>query len=250
MELIQSVHALDQAKLTLRLQTDILRFMRVLIVEDDEQTGHYVAQGLAEIGYVSNRVLTGEEALIEFKTSEYDAAIVDLMLPGIDGITLISSIREQGNHTPVVIVSAKASVDERIEGLRAGGDDYITKPFSFSELVARIQAILRRTQAHGYSTKLKVADLTMDVSTRKIMRSGISINLQPREFAVLELLMRNASRVVSKTVILEHAWDFHFDTQTNVLDVLMSKLRKKIDSGFGKRLIHTVRGVGHVIKDE
>jgi two-component system OmpR family response regulator len=148
----------------------------------------------------------------------------------------------------VIILSAKQAVDERIDGLRAGGDDYITKPFSFSELIARLHAVMRRTLAHGYSTKLKVEDLVMDISARRVVRSGHVVTLQPREFTVLEFLMRNADRVVPKTVIMEHAWDFHFDPQTNVLDVLICKLRKKLNVGNGNRLIHTVRGVGYVIR--
>lgn len=223
--------------------------MRVLIVEDDEHTGRYLSSGLGEVGYVSRHVTSAEHALLELRTSGYDVAIVDIMLPQMDGLSLIATMRDRGDFTPVIILSAKQDVDERVEGLRAGGDDYITKPFSFSELLARIQALLRRTAAHGYSTKLQVSDLVMDMSSRSVTRGGRVVDLQPQEFTVLEFLMRNAGRVLPKTVILEHAWDFHFDPQTNVLDVLMCRLRKKVEKN-GRKLIHTVRGVGYVLKED
>ena len=220
----------------------------MLVVEDDRKIASFVVNGLRQAGYAVDLVHDAEEALIMAHTTPYDAAVVDVMLPGMDGVTLIETLRRRGVNTPVIILSAKRSVDDRISGLKAGGDDYLTKPFSFAELLARIQAQLRRSHMTASPVKLTVGDLTVDLLTREVTRGGRCIDLQPREFSLLEYLMRNAGNVVSKTLIMEHVWDYHFDPQTNVVDVLVSRLRSKIDRGFEHRLIHTIRGVGYVLK--
>ena len=191
----------------------------------------------------------GEDGLHYALTEAYDAAIVDVMLPKLDGLLLIAEIRKQGKNTPVIILSAKRSVEDRIKGLQTGSDDYLTKPFSFSELLARLQALIRRANNVSEATRLTVADLTMDLLAREVTRSGLRIDLQPREFSLLEYLMRNAGRVVSKTMIMEHVWDYNFDPQTNVVEARMSKLRDKIDRDYEHKLIQTVRGAGYVIKE-
>ena len=191
----------------------------------------------------------GEDGLHFALTETYDAAIVDVMLPKLDGLSLITEIRKQGKNTPVIILSAKRSVEDRIKGLQTGSDDYLTKPFSFSELLARLQALIRRANGVSEATRLTVADLTMDLLAREVTRSGLRIDLQPREFSLLEYLMRNAGKVVSKTMIMEHVWDYNFDPQTNVVEARMSKLRDKVDKDYEKKLIHTVRGAGYVLKE-
>jgi two-component system OmpR family response regulator len=224
--------------------------VKILIVEDDTITADFIRKGLQENGYSVNCAADGEQGLMLARNSHYDAAIIDIMIPKIDGLTMIERLRKKGNNTPFLILSAKRTVDDRILGLKKGGDDYLTKPFSFSELLVRIQALLRRSSLAGVQNQLSVGDLTVDVFTRKVMRSGREIELQPKEFSLLEYLMRNPGIALSKTLLLEHIWGYQFDTHTNVIDVLVHRLRGKIDRGFGRKLIRTVRGVGYMIKDD
>jgi two-component system, OmpR family, response regulator len=209
----------------------------------------FVIKGLKEAGYVVDHAANGEDGLHFALTEAYDTAIVDVMLPKLDGLSLIAEIRKEGKNTPVIILSAKRSVEDRVKGLQTGSDDYLTKPFSFSELLARLQALIRRANGLSEATRLAVADLAMDLLTREVTRSEVRIDLQPREFSLLEYLMRNAGRVVSKTMIMEHVWDYNFDPQTNVVEARMSKLRDKIDRGYEHKLIQTIRGAGYVIKE-
>jgi two-component system OmpR family response regulator len=220
-----------------------------LLVEDDMVIASFVVKGLKEAGYTVDHMTNGEDGLHFALTEAYDAAIVDIMLPKLDGLSLITEIRKQEKNTPVIILSAKRSVEDRIKGLQTGSDDYLTKPFSFSELLARLQALIRRANNVSEATRLTVADLTMDLLAREVTRSGLRIDLQPREFSLLEYLMRNAGRVVSKTMIMEHVWDYNFDPQTNVVEARMSKLRDKIDRDYEHKLIQTIRGAGYVIKE-
>jgi two-component system OmpR family response regulator len=207
-----------------------------------------VARGLREAGFAVDHAPDGEQGVHLATTSSYDVAIVDLMLPKMDGLSMIQELRTQRVSTPVLILSAKHTVDDRVRGLEAGGDDYLTKPFAFTELVARVQALIRRATGHPASTHLAVGDLTLDLRSRRATRAGREIELRPREFMLLEYLMRNTGRVVSKTMILSHVWDYSFDPRTNVVDVLVFRLREKIDKGFETKLIHTVRGIGYVLK--
>jgi two-component system OmpR family response regulator len=224
----------------------MLDSMRVLIVEDDKKIASFVVKGLKQSGYAVDHAANGEEGLVNAQTFSYDAAIVDLMLPKLDGLGLIQQLRAKGKLLPVLILSAKASVDDRVRGLQAGGDDYLTKPFAFSELLARIQALIRRATHAPEPTRLSVGDLTMDLLTREVQRSGTAIELQQREFALLEYFMRHPNRPVTKTMILEHIFDYSFDPQTNVVDVLVHRLRAKLDKE--KAMIHTLRGVGYVLR--
>jgi two-component system OmpR family response regulator len=223
--------------------------LHILLVEDDTVIASFVVKGLKEAGYAVDHATNGEDGLHFALTEVYDAAIVDIMLPKLDGLSLIAEIRKQEKNTPVIILSAKRSVEDRIKGLQTGSDDYLTKPFSFSELLARLQALIRRANNVSEATRLTVADLTMDLLAREVTRSGLKIDLQPREFSLLEYLMRNAGRVVSKTMIMEHVWDYNFDPQTNVVEARMSKLRDKVDKNYEKKLIHTVRGAGYILKE-
>lgn len=223
--------------------------MRILIVEDDHKIASFIQKGLKQAGYAVDHVADGESALEMVLVNPYDAAVVDIMLPRLDGLSLIEEMRQQNIHTPVIILSARRSVDDRIRGLKAGGDDYLTKPFSFSELLVRVQALLRRAGMTSSPVKFTAGDLTVDLLTREVFRGERKIELQPREFSLLEYLLRNKGHVLSKTMIMEHVWDYHFDPQTNVVDVLVSRLRSKIDRPFDKKLLHTVRGVGYVLKD-
>ena len=222
--------------------------MRVLVVEDDKKLASYVEKGLKEAGFAVDSAEDGDEGLHTALRTSYDAAIVDVMLPKLDGLTLIERMRAQKVLTPVLILSAKRSVDDRIRGLQAGGDDYLTKPFSFAELLARVQALIRRTYNESEPTCLKLGDLSVDLLRREVLRAGVKIDLQPREFALLEYLMRNQGRVVSKTMIIEHVWGYGFDPLTNIVDVLISRLRNKVDHNFDRKLIHTFRGVGYALK--
>jgi two-component system OmpR family response regulator len=222
--------------------------VRVLLVEDDLTIAFFISKGLKEVGYAVDHAKDGQEGLDLALSAPYDAAIVDIMLPGLDGLTLIETMRQHRVNTPVLILSARRSVSDRVKGLQRGGDDYLTKPFSFSELLARVQALIRRASHGSEPTRLVVADLTMDLLTREITRGDERIELQLREFSLLEYLMRNPGRVISKTMILEHVWNYGFDPQTNVVDVLISRLRSKVDKGFERKLIHTIRGVGYVLK--
>jgi len=220
--------------------------VRILVVEDDEKIASFVVKGLKQNGYAVDHSPDGEQAFSLARTVSYDAAVVDLMLPKLNGLKLIERLRADGARMPVLILSAKASVDDRVKGLQAGGDDYLTKPFAFSELLARVQALIRRAIQTTEPTRLTVGDLTLDLLTREARRGGELIELQPREFALLEYLMRHPGRVVTKTMILEHIFDFSFDPQTNVVDVLVHRLRSKTDPE--KTLIHTMRGVGYVLR--
>jgi two-component system OmpR family response regulator len=223
--------------------------MRILLVEDDRKIASFIMKGLRAAGYAVDHAADGEEGLGLAFTEPYDAAIIDIMLPGLDGLTLIERMRKEKVNTPVMILSAKGSVDDRVKGLQRGGDDYLTKPFAFSELLARIQALLRRASGVSEPTRFTVGDLSMNLLTREVARGKRKIDLQPLEFSLLEYLMRNAGKVVSRTMIMEHVWDYNFDPQTNVVDVRISRLRDKIDREFDEKLIHTVRGVGYVLKE-
>jgi two-component system OmpR family response regulator len=222
--------------------------MRVLLVEDDATIADFVARGLTEAGYAVDVAADGERGYELAASGQYDAAIVDIMLPRLDGLALIDRLRGRGIRTPVLILSARHSVDDRVRGLQAGGDDYLTKPFAFAELLARVQALIRRATGATEPTKLSAGDLTLDLLTRRTERGGRAIDLRPREFALLEYLMRNPGRVLTKTMILSHVWGYNFNPGTNVVDVLVSRLRDKIDRDFEPKLLHTVRGVGYVLK--
>jgi two-component system OmpR family response regulator len=222
--------------------------MRVLVVEDDEKIASFVIKGLKQNGYAVDHAVDGEQGLDLATAIDYDLVILDLMLPKLDGLSLLRRLRQEKIRTPVLILSARANVDDRVRGLQAGGDDYVTKPFAFSELLARVQALIRRASQTVEQTQLSVADLSMNVITREVTRDGQRIELHPREYSLLEFLLRHAGRPVTKTMILEHIWDFHFDPQTNVVDVLIHRLRAKIDKNFPLKLIQTIRGVGYVVK--
>jgi two-component system OmpR family response regulator len=224
--------------------------MRVLVAEDDPVIADFVAQGLREAGYAVDVASTGTDALRVASGGSFDAAVIDVMLPGLDGLSLIEQLRAKKIQTPVLILSARHSVDDRVKGLQAGGDDYLTKPFAFAELLARVQALLRRAGATTEPTRLVAGDLSLDLLSRKVERAGQPLDLRPREFALLEYLMRHPGRVLSKTMILSHVWGYSFDPGTNVVDVLVSRLRNKIDEGFDKKLINTVRGAGYVLNVE
>jgi two-component system OmpR family response regulator len=222
--------------------------VRILLVEDDPTIADFVAKGLRESGFAVEHAADGETA-VRLATSEpFDAAVVDIMLPKMDGLSVIDTLRARGIRTPVLILSARRSVDDRVRGLQAGGDDYLTKPFAFAELLARVQALIRRSTGAIEPTRLSVADLSLDLLTRRVERAGRPIDLRPREFSLLEYLLRNAGRVVTKTMILSHVWGYSFDPATNVVDVLVSRLRDKIDRPFPTKLLHTVRGVGYILK--
>jgi two-component system OmpR family response regulator len=222
--------------------------MKLLVVEDDRETAAYLLKGLGESGYSVDQANDGRQGLFLATDGGYDAIILDRMLPGMDGLALLGALRAAEIRTPALILSALGSVDDRVKGLRAGGDDYLVKPFAFSELLARIEALLRRGQTPAATTRLRVGDLEMDLLTRSVTRAGRPIDLLPREFQLLECLMRNAGHVVTRTMLLETVWDYHFDPQTNVIDVHISRLRQKIDKGFEKPLLQTVRGAGYCLR--
>jgi len=222
--------------------------MRLLLVEDDVKIAQFVANGLREAGFAVDHATDGEEGLHLALTEPYDVAVVDLMLPKLDGLALIEEVRKNRIGIPIMILSARRSVDERVEGLKTGGDDYLVKPFAFAELLARVQALIRRATAPTAPSVLEVADLTLDLHTRRVFRGGKELFLQPLEFSLLEYLMRNKGRVVSKTMIMEHVWDYDFNPQTNVVEARICYLRDKVDKNFDSKLIHTVRGVGYVLK--
>ena len=223
--------------------------MRLLIVEDDSKIASFIINGFRQAGFAVDHAADGKEGLQLALAVTYDVVIVDIMLPELDGLGLIGELRRQGINTPVLILSAKRSLDDRIKGIQKGGDDYLVKPFSFSELLVRVQALIRRSSRTVEPSSLTYGDFSLDLLKREVIRSDKKIELQPREFALLEYLMRNSERVVSKTMILEHIWDFHFDPQTNVVDVLVCRLRNKVEKGFPQKMIHTIRGVGYVFKD-
>jgi two-component system OmpR family response regulator len=223
--------------------------VRILVVEDDRKIASFVSNGLKQSGFAVDHCADGEEAYALASATPYDAAIVDVMLPRMDGLVLVQHLRRDGVKVPVIFLSAKGSVEDRVKGLQAGADDYVPKPFSFAELLARVQALLRRSSQSGSEpTRLQAGDLTLDLLTREVVRGGQKVELQPREFALLEYLMRNAGRVVTKALILEHIFDYSFDPQTNVVDVLVHRLRAKIDKDFPKKLIQTYRGIGYALK--
>jgi two-component system OmpR family response regulator len=222
--------------------------MRVLVIEDDHEMAVYLAKALKEVGAVVDTVHDGREGLFMAAGEPYDALVVDRMLPKLDGLSIVRTLRASGNHTPVLVLSALGEVDHRVEGLRAGGDDYLVKPFAFAELHARLEALVRRGQGETPTTRLSLADLELDLLTRTVTRGGQSISLQPREFRLLEYMMRYAGQVVTRTMLLENVWDYHFDPQTNVIDVHVSRLRSKIDKGFDRPLLHTVRGAGYILR--
>ncbi|HYN39164.1 MAG TPA: response regulator transcription factor [Rhodospirillales bacterium] len=225
--------------------------MRILVIEDDQETADYLRKGLAESGHVADHAATGPDGLAQALAGRYDALIVDRMLPGLDGLSVIRVLREEKVPTPVLILSALGQVSDRVRGLRAGGDDYLVKPFAFSELLARLEALARRAGSEAEmeaQTHLRTADLEMDLLRRTVVRAGRPIELQPREFRLLEFLMRHEGQVVTRTMLLEGVWDYHFDPQTNVIDVHISRLRAKIDKGFNEPLLQTVRGAGYSLR--
>jgi len=224
--------------------------MHILLIEDDVSVADFIVRGLRENQIEVDHVADGLAALAASRKGKFDALIVDRMLPGMDGLSVIRTLRELGDKTPALILSALGEVDDRVQGLRAGGDDYLVKPFDFTELLARIEAVLRRQQAGAHQTRLKVADLEMDLLAHRVTRAGEELTLQPREYKLLEYLMRHAGQVVTRTMLLENVWDYHFDPQTNVIDVHISRLRQKIDRGFGAPLLTTVRGSGYMLLDQ
>jgi two-component system OmpR family response regulator len=223
--------------------------MRVLIVEDDQTAAEYLTKAFGEVGHIADAAVDGEEGLSRALAGSYDVLIVDRMLPQRDGLSLIAALRAGAKNTPVLILSALGQVDDRVKGLRAGGDDYLAKPYAFSELLARVEVLARRHSGRGEETVLRVSDLELDRLSHRVARGTAEIPLQPREFRLLEYLMKHAGQVVTRTMLLENVWDYHFDPQTNVIDVHISRLRSKIDKGFPRPLLHTVRGAGYVVRD-
>jgi len=222
--------------------------VRILVVEDDNKIASFIIKGFKQSGFIVDYAADGEDGLHLALTEPYDAAVVDIMLPKLDGLSLIEELRRKKVNLPVIILSARRSVDDRVKGLQTGSDDYLTKPFVFSELLARLQALIRRSSGVVESTTITVGDISVDLFTREVLRAGRRIELQFREFALLDYFMRNAGRVVSKTMIMEHVWGYNFDPQTNVVDVLVCRLRNKMDRDFKKQMIHTIRGVGYVLR--
>ena len=222
--------------------------MRILVIEDDGETRDYLTRGLTEQGHVVDATGDGKDGLFLALDREFDVMVVDRMLPGLDGLSIVETVRRSGRQTPILILSALGEVDDRVEGLTRGGDDYLVKPFAFSELTARLEALVRRGDGQAVETQLRVADLEMDLLSRTVTRAGREIDLQPREFRLLEYLMRHSGQVVTRTMLLEQVWDYHFDPQTNVIDVHVSRLRRKIDKGFETAIIQTVRGSGYVLR--
>ena len=222
--------------------------MRILIIEDDAEVARFLLKGLKEAGHVVDHAADGRDGLFLATGEKYDTMVIDRMLPNVDGLTIVQTLRASGNQTPVLILSALGAVDDRVKGLKAGGDDYLIKPFAFAELHARLEVLGRRRAGDGPKTKLTTGDLEIDLLSRNVSRGGQAIDLQPREFQLLEYLMRHADQVVTRTMLLENVWDYHFDPQTNVIDVHISRLRRKIDSEFDKPLLHTVRGAGYMIR--
>ena len=222
--------------------------MRVLVIEDDNESAAYIVEGLKTSGHKVDHVSDGRDGLIVATTTSYDVIVVDRMLPGLDGLAMVKTIRDAGVKAPVLFLTARGGIDDRVEGLEAGGDDYLTKPFAFSELIARLNALARRPPLNAVQTVLRVADLQMDLIARQVKRGNQQVDLQPREFQLLEYLMRNAGRVVTRTMLLEHVWDFHFDPRTKIVETHISRLRAKVDKGADQELIHTIRGSGYVIR--
>jgi two-component system OmpR family response regulator len=224
--------------------------MRLLLIEDDQSVADYIVKGLRDSGsYDVEHIVDGEVGLRVASEGSFDVMIIDRMLPSLDGLSILQALRTAENHTPVLLLSALGEVEDRVKGLKAGGDDYLSKPFAFVELLARLEVLVRRGDAAAPTTRLKVADLEMDLLTHKVTRAGGNIVLQPREFRLLEFLMKHEAQVVTRTMLLENVWDYHFDPQTNVIDVHISRLRQKIDKGFGRPLLNTVRGAGYMLND-
>ena len=223
--------------------------MRLLIIEDDRDAADYLVKAFREVGHMAEHAADGEEGLALAADGSYDVLIVDRMLPKRDGLSVIGALRDKGMSTPALILSALGQVDDRVKGLRAGGDDYLAKPYAFAELAARVEVLARRRGGRNEETVYRVGDLELDRLSHRVSRSGAEIALQPREFRLLEYLMKHAGQVVTRTMLLENVWDYHFDPQTNVIDVHMSRLRAKIDKGYARSLLHTVRGAGYVIRD-
>ena len=224
--------------------------MRILVIEDDKDVSSYITKGMKESGHVTDTADNGKDGLFLATTEEYDVMIVDRMLPALDGLTIIQTIRGAGNKTPVLILSALGEVDDKVKGLRSGGDDYLVKPFAFAELLARIEVLSRRQDNTAtQNTTLTAQELTLDLLSRKVKRGSHDIDLQSREFKLLEYMLRHKGQVVTRTMLLEHVWDYHFDPQTNVIDVHISRLRSKIDKGFDTKIIRTVRGAGYIIEE-
>lgn len=225
--------------------------MKLLLVEDNERVARFVTKGLSEAGHTVHHADNGRDGMVHAVSEPYDAIVMDRMLPGgIDGLSIIEALRQQGNRIPILILSALDGVDDRIRGLRAGGDDYLTKPFAFGELLARLDALLRRSQVQSVDTVMTLGDLTVDMLAHRVTRAGKPVALQPREFKLLVYLLRHANQVVTRTMLLENVWDYHFDPQTNVIDVHISKLRQKIDAGFAMPLLRTVRNAGYMLTDQ
>jgi two-component system OmpR family response regulator len=225
--------------------------VKLLIIEDNERVARFVTKGLSEAGHTVDHADNGRDGMVYAVTEPYDAIVMDRMLPGgIDGLALIETLRQQGNRVPILILSALDGVDDRIRGLRAGGDDYLTKPFAFGELLARLDALLRRSQSQAVETVMTLGDLSVDMLAHRVTRAGKTLALQPREFKLLAYLLRHANQVVTRTMLLENVWDYHFDPQTNVIDVHISKLRQKIDAGFSSALLRTVRNAGYMLTDQ
>jgi two-component system, OmpR family, response regulator len=224
--------------------------MKILLVEDDVRTAEFIIKGLRQAGYIIDHVDRGDDGFTKAINETYDAAILDVMLPGMDGLTIVTKLRSRQNNMPIIILSAKKEVDDRIFGLQAGADDYLVKPFAFSELLARIQTITRRNQPDINSRYINIGDLCIDIISRKVTRDEKRIDLQPREYTLLEYLARHKGRVVSKIMIMENVWEFNFDPQTNIVESRICRLREKVDKGFDQKLIHTVRGVGYVLDSE
>lgn len=223
--------------------------LRILLIEDDREVAEFIGKGLRESGYLVDHTADGAEGLAVAASGDFDMMVVDRMLPNLDGLSIIKRLREQQNDVPVLILSALGEVEDRVKGLKAGGDDYLVKPFALAELLARIEVLLRRRDSVGAVTRLRVADLELDLLAHKATRAGEALALQPREYKLLEYLMRNAGQVVTRTMLLENVWDYHFDPQTNVIDVHISRLRQKIDKGYDKQLLSTVRGAGYLLDD-
>lgn len=223
--------------------------MRVLIVDDDRKIAQFVVKGLKQAGYAVDHAADGEEGQHLLRTEPYDAAVIDIMLPKVDGLSLVTAIRSEGCRTPVIFLSARREIDDRVRGLQVGGDDYLVKPFAFSELLARLQALMRRASGATESTCLTLGDLKLDILKRRVTRNGRPVDLQPREFSLLEYMMRNVGKVISKTTIMEHVWDYNFDPETNVVETCVCRLRLKLNADDGRDVIRTVRGVGYVLDE-
>ena len=226
------------------------RTMRLLIIEDDNESADYLVKAFREVGHVADHAADGEDGLAMAEGGDYDVLVVDRMLPRLDGLSMIGTLRQKGDSTPVLILSALGQVDDRIKGLRAGGDDYLPKPYSFAELLARVEVLARRRGGQVEDTVYRVGDLELDRLSHRVMRDKDELTLQPREFRLLEYLMKHAGKVVTRTMLLENVWDYHFDPQTNVIDVHISRLRAKIDKGYERPLLHTIRGAGYMVRDD